>query len=245
LRVNSGGGSVFASEVIRQALLSLKKSGKPYVVSMGAVAASGAYWISADANEIFATPTTITGSIGIFGAIPTFDEALDKLGVHSDGIGTTDLAAGLNLSRPFPPILAKVMQLSIDKGYQKFETIVEKGRKLAPSTMDAIAGGRVFDGKKAKEIGLVDKMGTLKDAIAAAAKFAGLKKYTALYLHKPMSIKSRILQRFGVQIMSLLKPLHISSGLLSEISRIAAPIDKAAKLNDPQGIYSLWAFEYR
>jgi protease-4 len=245
LRVNSGGGSVFASEIIRQALLSLKKNGKPYVVSMGSVAASGAYWISADANEIFATPTTITGSIGIFGAIPTFDEALDKLGVHSDGTGTTSLAAGMDLTRPFSPILAKVMKLSIDRGYQKFETIVEKGRKLTPAALEAIGGGRVFDGKKAQEIGLVDKMGTLKDAIAAAAKIAGLKNYTAHYLHNPLSIKSKILQRFGVQIMSLLKPLQISSGLLSEISWITAPIDKAAKLNDPHGIYSLLTFAYR
>jgi protease IV len=244
VRINSGGGSVFASEIIRQALLSLKKSGKPYVISMGSVAASGAYWISADADEIWASATTITGSIGIFGAIPTFEDALDNLGVHPDGTGTTSLAAGLDLTRPFSPLLAKTLQISIDRGYRKFLSIVEKGRKLSPSAMDALAEGRVFDGKKAQEIGLVDRIGTMQDAIASAAKKAGLKEYTALFLHKPLSIRSKLLQQFGVKIAAILEPLHVSSGLLSGISKLVDPIDKALKFNDPQGIYAQWTLEY-
>ncbi len=245
LRVNSGGGSVFASEVIRQALLSLKKSGKPYVVSMGSVAASGAYWISADANEIFASPTTITGSIGIFGVIPTFENALGSVGVHPDGTGTTDLASGINLTQPFSPLLAKAMQITIDRGYKKFVSIVANGRKLDLSSMDTLAEGRVFDGKTAQEIGLVDKIGTMKDAIAAAARIAGLKHYSAQFLHKPLSIKSRLLQQFGAKAVVLLNSFHISTDLFSELSKIIAPIGNVLKFNDPQGIYAQWPVEYR
>ncbi len=244
LRVNSGGGSVFASEVIRQALLSLKKSGKPYVVSMGSVAASGAYWISADANEILASATTITGSIGIFGVIPTFEGTLDKLGVHSDGIGTTNLASGLDLTQPFSPLLAKTVQLSIDRGYNKFLSIVEKGRKISPVSMDAIAEGRVFDGIEARKIGLVDKIGTLKDAVAAAARIAGLKEYSGLFLHKPLSLESRLLQKFGGKIVVLMKPFHLSSSLVDRLVKLTAPLDDFLNLNDPNGMYTLWDIRF-
>ncbi len=245
LRINSGGGSVFASEVIRQALLSLKKSGKPYVVSMGSVAASGAYWISADANEIWASDSTITGSIGIFGVIPTFEGTLANLGIHPDGTGTTSLAAGLDFTRPLSPLLAQAVQLSVNRGYRKFLSIVETGRKIAPASMDAIAEGRVFSGKTAQKLGLVDKIGTMQDAIASCAHIAGLKEYTAVFLHKPLSIKSKLLQQFGEGLVVLTRPLHISWGPVGRLLEILAPVEKPLYFNDPKGMYAQWTLRYR
>jgi protease IV len=244
LRIDSGGGSVFASEIIRQELLALKKSGKPYVVSMGTVAASGGYWIAAEANEIWAAESTITGSIGIFGAIPTFENTLDNLGIHHDGTGTTRLASGLNLTQPFPPLLAETVQLSIERGYRQFLSIVAGGRKIAPSVMDSIAEGRVFDGKKAQELGLVDKIGTMQDAIAAAARIAGISDYSSEVLHKPLSIKNKILQQFSMNIAAFLKPDHLSLEPLGRIYRLFAPLQQVLQFNDPQGIYAHCMIDY-
>ena len=244
LRIDSGGGSVFASEIIRQELLALKKSGKPYVVSMGTVAASGGYWIAAEADEIWASETTITGSIGIFGAIPTFEDTLENLGIHHDGTGTTRLASGLNLTQPFPPLLAETIQLSIERGYRQFLSIVAGGRKIDPSVMDSIAEGRVFDGKKAQQLGLVDKLGTMQDAIAAAARIAGISDYSAEVLHKPLSIKNKLLQQFTMQIVALLKPNHISLEPLGRFYRLFAPLQQVLQFNDPQGIYAHCMIDY-
>ncbi len=244
LRIDSGGGSVFASEVIRQELLALKKSGKPYVVSMGTVAASGGYWIAAEADEIWASETTITGSIGIFGVIPTFEDALDNLGIHHDGTGTTALASGLNLTQPLPPLLAKTIQLSVERGYRQFVSIVAGGRKLDPSIMDTIAEGRVFDGKKAQELGLVDKIGTMQDAITAAARLAGVSNYSAEFLHKPLSIKNKLLQQFSTEIVAALKPAHFSLEPLGRLYRLLAPLHQALQRNDPQGIYAQCMIDY-
>jgi protease IV len=244
LRIDSGGGSVFASEVIRQELLALKKSGKPYVVSMGTVAASGGYWIAAEADEIWASATTITGSIGIFGVIPTFEDALDNLGIHHDGTGTTALASGLNLTQPLPPLLAKTIQLSVERGYKQFLSIVAGGRKLDPSIMDSIAEGRVFDGKKAQELGLVDKIGTMQDAITAAARLAGVSDYSANFLHKPLSIKNKLLQQFSSKIVAVLKPSYFSLEPLGRLYRLLAPLHQALQLNDPQGIYAQCLIDY-
>jgi protease IV len=244
LRIDSGGGSVFASEVIRQELLALKKSGKPYVVSMGAVAASGGYWIAAEADEIWASDTTLTGSIGIFGAIPTFEDTLDNMGIHHDGIGTTALASGLNLTQPMPPLLAETIQLSVERGYRQFLSIIEAGRKLHPSAMISIAEGRVFDGKKAQELGLVDKLGTMQDAINSAARIAGVKDYSAQFLHKPLSIKHKFLQQFSIKITALVKSSYFSLEPLSSLYRLLGPMHQTLQLNDPQGIYSHCMFEY-
>ena len=245
LRVNSGGGSVFASEAIRQELLELKKSGKPYVVSMGSVAASGGYWIAAQADEIWAAPTTITGSIGIFGAIPTFEDTLDNLGIHHDGTGTTTLAAGLDLTQPMSPLLAKTIQLYVERGYRQFLSIVADGRKLDPSIMDTIAEGRVFDGKKAQQLGLIDKLGTLQDAVASAARIAGVTNYTTEYLHKPLSIKTKFMQQFSSAIAgtlsSAVSPWKESLGRLSHLF---APLHQAMQFNDPQGIYAQCMIDY-
>lgn len=176
LRIDSPGGSVFASEVIRQAVLDVQKAGKPVIASYGTVAASGGYWISANADEIWAMPETITGSIGIFGMITTFDQSLDMLGVHTDGVGTTQLAGAFDLTRPLSPMVADLVQSSIEHGYGKFLSIVAEGRSMSVEAVDAIAQGRVWSGETAQELGLVDHLGGLDDAVKAAAQKAGLEE---------------------------------------------------------------------
>ncbi len=174
LRVNSPGGSAFASEIIRREMLGLKQAEKPVVVSFGDVAASGGYWISMDADRIYADPSTITGSIGIFGLVPTFPRALEKIGVRTDGVATTRIAGAFDLARPMSPELAQVIQSYIDKGYRDFITRVAKGRGKTAEEIDEVARGRVWTGEQARERGLVDEFGGLKAAIADAASRARL-----------------------------------------------------------------------
>ena len=183
-RVNSGGGSAVASEQIRHAL-KLIKAKKPVVVSMGGVAASGGYWISSPANYIFAEPTTITGSIGIFGLIPNFSGLItDKLGVTFDGVTTnkyTDYEVDMILGKN-PDDVMKHMQTYIDRGYQNFLDIVSEGRGMKPAEVDSIGQGRVWLASDALKIKLVDKLGSLDDAVKKAAELAKLEEYhTASY----------------------------------------------------------------
>ncbi len=238
LRIVSGGGSVFASEVIRQELLEYKKTGKPLVISMGAMAASGGYWIAADADKIWASPFTLTGSIGIFAAIPTFENTLSGLGIYSDGVGTTSLAAALDLSRPLSPILKESITISLHHGYEQFLEIVSKGRSIKHKELSNLAEGRVFDGKNAMELGLVDNLGTLEDAIESAAGLAGLDDYTASYIRRPRSVKDEIFQIFSGKISSWLMSSTLPPSLLSIISRLTAPIRDILLFNDPKGLYA-------
>ena len=170
LRVDSPGGEVFASEQIRREIVALKKAGKPVVVSMGDLAASGGYWISMNADRIYADPSTITGSIGIFGMIPTFSRALEKIGVRTDGVGTTTVAGAYDVTRPLSADVSQVMQTVIEKGYRDFTGKVSEARKKPVADVDAVARGRVWTGAQAKERGLVDAFGGLQAAIADAAK---------------------------------------------------------------------------
>lgn len=174
LRVNSPGGEVFASEQIRREVELIKLAGKPVIASMGDVAASGGYWISMDADEIFAQPATITGSIGIFGLFVTIPETLEKIGVHTDGVGTTPLAGAFDVRLPLDPSVAKVIQSVIDKGYRDFIGRVAAARGKQTAEIDQVARGRVWTGRQALERGLVDKLGGLDAAIAAAAERAML-----------------------------------------------------------------------
>jgi protease IV len=174
LRVDSPGGEVFASEQIRREIVALKKAGKPVVVSMGDYAASGGYWISMNADRIYADPSTVTGSIGIFGMIPTFSRALEKIGVRTDGVATTAFAGGFDVTRPLPPEVSLVMQSVIEKGYRDFTGKVSEARKKPVADVDAVARGRVWSGAQAKERGLVDAFGGLQTAITDAAKRAKL-----------------------------------------------------------------------
>lgn len=174
LRVDSPGGSAFASELIRQELAVAQEQGIKVIASMGPVAASGGYWISATADEIWAAPSTITGSIGIFGMLPTYENTLDKIGVHSDGVGTTPLAGGFNPSRALNDTTKMLIQSSIENGYDEFIDLVARGRNMSKEDVDKIAQGRVWIGKTAKDLGLVDHLGGFDDAVKAAAAAADI-----------------------------------------------------------------------
>ncbi|OYW85978.1 MAG: signal peptide peptidase SppA [Sphingobium sp. 32-64-5] len=172
LRVDSPGGSVLASERIRKAIVAARQSGLPVVVSMGNVAASGGYWIATAADRIFAEPSTITGSIGVFGILPSFEGMLAKIGVTSDGVRTTPLSGEPDMLGGFSPEFRRVTQLGVEDAYRRFLTLVATARNTTPDKIDAIAQGRVWDGGTARQIGLIDGYGGMEEAIAEAAKLA-------------------------------------------------------------------------
>jgi protease-4 len=198
LRVDSPGGDANASELIRRELAQAREAKKPVIISMGDVAASGGYWISMDSDEIWAQPNTITGSIGIFGLFVTIPDTLGKLGIHTDGIGTTPLAGTLDIRRPLSPQLEAILNSVIRRGYNEFIGKVAKARGKTPEQIDAIAQGRVWSGAQAKERGLVDKLGGLDDAIAAAASRAKLgTRYNVRYVERELSTWERVALSFG------------------------------------------------
>ncbi len=200
LRVDSPGGEVFASEQIRREIVELKKAGKPVAVSMGDLAASGGYWISMNADRIYADASTITGSIGIFGLIPTLPRALDKIGVHSDGVGTTRFAGAFDITRPLQPEVGQVIQSVIDKGYRDFTGRVADARRKPVEQVDEIARGRVWSGAQAKERGLVDELGGLQQAVDFAATRAKLGKsgdYQVRYVEKTATPFERFFAGFA------------------------------------------------
>ena len=175
LRINSPGGEVYASEELRQELQQVREAGKTVVVSMGNVAASGGYWISMAADEVWASPATITGSIGVFGMLPTFGETLAKIGVHTDGFGTTNMAGKLRLDQPLDPGVSRIFQASTEKTYRQFLNLVSAARGIDDiDEVNELAQGRVWTGEQAREFNLVDKTGTFQDAIEASARIAGL-----------------------------------------------------------------------
>lgn len=174
LRVDSGGGSAFASEVIRRELMALREAGKPVVVSFGNVAASGGYWIAMGADEIWAYPSTITGSIGIFGFFPTFQNTLAKIGINTDGVGTTPLSGALRVDMAMDDSTRQLLQSFIEHGYREFVSLVAEHRGMSLAEVEAVAQGRVWTGAQAQQRGLVDQLGTLEDAIGSAARMAGL-----------------------------------------------------------------------
>jgi protease-4 len=188
LRINSPGGDVFASEKIRREVQALKESGKTVVVSMGDVAASGGYWIAMAADEVWASPSTITGSIGVYGMIPTFSRPLEKLGIHTDGIGTTPLAGKLRLDRPLDSDLKRIFQHATEQTYDDFIQLVTDARPLDRYEVEAVAQGRVWSGAQAKDRQLVDQTGSLRQAIDAAARIAGLgSDYSVQYKERELS----------------------------------------------------------
>jgi protease-4 len=250
LRVDSPGGSEFASEKILREVQALRKAGKPVVVSMSTYAASGGYYIAAAANQIFASPTTITGSIGVFSYIPTFQRTLEKLGVKVDGIGTTPLAGDLRIDRALGPVTKQLLQASVDHAYEQFVRRVADGRKKSVEDVDKIAQGRVWAGLDAQRIGLVDHLGGLKDATDAAAKLAELgKDYDVDYIEPDLSLREELL----MQIRSQTVRLGQSAGLIpqrTDVERILDPLLQQARaitqLKDPRGLYSYcWCREPR
>ena len=189
LRVDSPGGGVFPSEQIRREVALTQAAGKPVVVSMGNVAASGGYWISMNADVIYAEPNTITGSIGIFGLFMNFPDTLAKIGVHVDGVGTTRIAGAFDPTRPLNPEIGEAIQAVIDQGYRQFIGKVAEARGSTPEAIDKIARGRVWSGAQAEEFGLVDELGGLSDAITEAARRVnlGADEYAVEYVEKPLS----------------------------------------------------------
>ena len=242
LRVDSPGGSMFASEQILREVQSLRKAGKPVVVSMSTYAASGGYYISSAANEIFASPTTLTGSIGVFSVIPTFQRTLDKLGVKVDGIGTTALAGDMRLDRPLTPATRRMLQSSVDHAYSEFLRRVADGRKKSTEEVDKIAQGRVWAGIDAQRIGLVDHLGGLKDAADAAAKLAELgADYQVDYIEPDLSLREQLM----LQLRSETLILGGIAGIIAPRSDLERALDPVleqaraiARLNDPRGLYA-------
>ncbi len=174
LRVNSPGGSVYASERIRREVALTREAGKPVVVSMAGTAASGGYWISMNADQIWAQPATITGSIGVFGIIPTYGKPLAELGIHTDGVGTTPLSGALRGDRPLSPMVKRIIQSGIEHTYDQFIGRVAEARDMQKTAVDEIAQGRVWSGADAQRIGLVDSLGGFDQALTATAELAGL-----------------------------------------------------------------------
>src|SRR6202045_4541902 len=242
LRVDSPGGSMFASEQILREVQTLRKAGKPVVVSMSTYAASGGYYISVAANQIFASPTTLTGSIGVFSVIPTFQRTLEKFGVKIDGIGTTPLAGDMRLDRTLTPARRRILQTSVDHAYAEFLRRVGDGRKKPVEDVDKIAQGRVWAGVDAQRIGLVDHLGGLKDATDAAAKLAELgSDYNVDYIEPEMSLREELL----MQLRSEMLHMGQIAGIIaprSDVQRILDPVLEqaraVARLNDPRGLYA-------
>jgi protease-4 len=198
LRVDSPGGEAFAAEQIRREVVLAEKAGKPVIVSMGDLAASGGYWISMNANRIFAEPDTITGSIGIFGLYFTASDGLAKLGINTAGQGTTPLAGAMDPRRPLDPALGAMIQSTIDRGYRRFVGNVADARGKSYAEIDAIAQGRVWSGAQALQRGLVDELGGLHDAIAYAAKDAKIgNNFAVRYFQPPVSLWQRFLLGVG------------------------------------------------
>ncbi|HEM8611411.1 TPA: signal peptide peptidase SppA [Citrobacter amalonaticus] len=240
LRVNSPGGSVTASEVIRSELAAARAAGKPVVVSMGGMAASGGYWISTPASYIVANPSTLTGSIGIFGVINTVENSLDSIGVHTDGVATSPLA-DISLTKALPPEAQQMMQLSIENGYKRFITLVAQARKSTPEQIDKIAQGHVWTGQDAKANGLVDSLGDFDDAVAKAAELAKLKEWHIDYYQDEPTFFDMIMDGMSGSVRAMLPQAiqaMLPAPLASAASAVKAEGDKLAAFNDPQNRYA-------
>lgn len=240
LRVNSPGGSVSASEVIRAELAAAKAAGKPIVVSMGGMAASGGYWISTPANYIVASPSTLTGSIGIFGVVNTVENSLSSIGIHSDGVSTSPLA-DLSMTKALSPEVQQMMQLSIEYGYKRFITLVAEARKRTPEQIDKIAQGHVWTGQDAKANGLVDGLGDFDDAVAKAAELAKLKQWHLDYYQDEPTVLDMVMDSMTGSVRVMLPEAiqaMLPAPLVSAANTVKAEGDKLAAFNDPQNRYA-------
>lgn len=241
LRIDSPGGSAFASEAIRRELELARRAGKPVVVSMGSVAASGGYWIASGADEIWAAPTTITGSIGIFSAFPTFERSLQALGISNDGVGTTRLADAFNPNRPMNSLMADAMNQFMEQGYSTFIARVAEGRNMTTEAVRTVAEGRVWAGQSALEKGLIDSLGGLEAAIESAAKRAGLETYAVDYLQQPLTRRERLLKELNEFLTRMIvKALGSVVPEPAAVMKVLADtvFDDLLKLNDPKGLYA-------
>ena len=241
LQIDSPGGSTLGSEIIRQEVLELKNAGKPVVVSMSTYAASGGYWIAANADRIFASPSTITGSIGVFGMFMTYENSLDYLGIHSDGVGSNELA-GFSAVRPLAPEFGQILQRNVETSYGNFLSLVSNARDMTVDEVDDVAQGRVWIGTDALELGLVDELGTLEDAVNAAAEFAALDNYDTFYVQRTLSAQELFWKEFFGQAFTFVGKWQFAnsdSALINEFKRVLGEFDIFNELNDPMGTYIL------
>ena len=244
VRVDSPGGSALASELIREELEQLQSSGVPVVVSMASTAASGGYWISATADQIWASPSTVTGSIGVFGIVPEIEETLAAIGIDRDGIGTTPYSGSMDLMGSLDEGTQTVLQASVDFIYQTFLALVARGRDMDIDDVDAIGQGRIWTGHDALELGLVDGLGNLEDSIRAAAELVELGDYDIKFLSTPLSPQeqfiNQLIDNFGLAgVLSKSGWLSAfnsvsSSGVLDDVQRLMV-------LNDPKRVYAICA----
>ncbi|EJC6858522.1 signal peptide peptidase SppA [Vibrio parahaemolyticus] len=240
LRVDSPGGSAFASEVIRNEVEELKKAGKPVVVSMSSLAASGGYWISMSADKIVAQPTTLTGSIGIFSVITTFEKGFSKLGINTDGVGTSPFS-GDGITTGLSEGASQAFQLGIEHGYKRFISLVGSNRDMTVEEVDKVAQGRVWTGQDALSFGLVDQMGDFDDAVELAAKLANVTDYGIYWVEEPLSPTELFLQEFMNQVKVSLG-VDATSLLPKSLQPVAQQFEQDASLlqsfNDPKGQYA-------
>lgn len=241
LRVDSPGGSAFASEIIRNEVDALKAAGKPVVVSMSSLAASGGYWISMSADKIVAQPTTLTGSIGIFSVITTFEKSLNKLGVFSDGVGTSPFS-GVGVTTGLSDGAAQAMQMGIEHGYHRFISLVGEQRHMSLEQVDAVAQGRVWTGQDALQHGLIDQLGDFDDAVTLAAQLANLQTYHLDWIQEPVPAMQQLLHTLVGEAKVQLG-WDISAVLPQTLIPVAQQITQETSLmnsfNDPKGQYAL------
>lgn len=240
LRVNSPGGSVSASEVIREELAAAKAAGKPVVVSMGGMAASGGYWISTPANYIMANPSTLTGSIGIFGVINTVEDSLSSIGVHTDGVATSALA-DVSVTKALPQEVQQLMQLTIENGYQRFINLVAQSRNKTPQQIDSIAQGHVWTGQDAKANGLVDSLGDFDDALHKAAELAKLKQWHADFYQDEPTFMDTVFASMTGSVRAMLPEAiqaYLPAPVVQAASAVKTETDKLAAFNDPRHRYA-------
>ena len=241
LQIDSPGGSAFASEIIRQEVLELQRAGKPVIASMSTYAASGGYWIAASADRIIASPSTITGSIGVFGMFMTYENSLDYLGIHSDGVGSTELT-GFSAARPLAPEFGQILQRNVENTYGNFLSLVSNARNMPVEEVDKVAQGRVWIGSDAIDLGLVDQLGTLDDAVTAAAEMAGLENFDTFYVQRTLSAQEIFWKEFFGQAMAVVGKWQFANtdtALVNELKRVLNEVSTVTKLNDPKGTYVL------
>lgn len=243
LRVDSPGGSIFASEEIYREIKALRAAGKPVVVSMSSVAASGGYYIAAAADEIWASPTTITGSIGVFAAIPTFQGTLAKIGINVDGVGTTPLSGDFRLDRPLGPAARDILQAGVENAYGLFLDRVAENRKKTPAEINTVAQGRVWSGADAHAKGLVDSIGNLEQAVNAAAKRADLgEDFEVRYLEPSLSWQQSLAMELRASGASVARWLGFGRAESPIVRQVLDPLQRElvrwARFNDPRHLYS-------
>jgi protease-4 len=249
LRVDSPGGSVLASEVIHRELMALRSAGKPLVVSMSGYAASGGYYISTPADEIWASPATITGSIGIFAIIPTIDRTLGKIGVSTDGVGTTPLSGQLRIDRPLGDEARALLQSQISRGYDEFLERVSAGRKKTREQADSVAQGRVWVGTDARRLGLVDQLGSFNDAVKAAARRAKVTDYATEFIEPELTWVEQLALQLRSSLVRVLWRASPGEAALAQLAQRLDPVTREAqhlaRFSTPNHLYAYCFCEVR